>query len=255
MSDVVFKAVTTTREDIIAIAQVMARAIQPEVFFDRDRPLVISVNGSLRCGKALIKDTLLDTLFDENSVHAREMRPGYDEYHTGTIGGRKVDLHYIDAAYSEGFFHDALNLLPFGMLEDTFLEYSARGGIAVIQNHSTLGAGDISVWMEGQSSRTENMRILGGYDRKSERPENKDLAEQFKRAHDRIKAADGTSWTRYVEVSLHDERLRANTTLVQNLRTLFARINGATTAANDSEHRARKDALQFAEHLKRKGLG
>lgn len=227
-----FTCVTSTRDDIAAIALILARTIRPEVFFDKHHPLVITVCGSLRCGKSIIKDELIAKLFTDQKLKVSGTF-GYDEYMMGKIQKQNVPVHYIDAYRDNGFSHSYLNNQLPGMREKAFVCSMRQGGIAIVQNHALPHAGDINIWMEGIHSRTESMRILGGHTTKRGLPENEGLNDILTGAHERTAGPNGTSWARFVQIEINDNRLSGNKDLTES----FARFASNSNATNELENR------------------
>lgn len=239
-----FTCVTSTRDDIAAIARILARAIQPDVFFDKHHPLVITVCGSLRCGKSIIKDELIATLFTDQKPRVSGTFE-YDEYMMGKFQKQNVPVHYIDAYRDKGFSHPDLNHQLPGLREKAFVDAMRLGGIAIVQNHTLPHAGDINIWMEGIHTRMESMRILGGHAQKRCLPENKGFNDILTGAHERTAGPDGTSWARFVQIEINDKRLSGNKVLTESFAH-FAANSNATNAQENRNHAQQNPQTRFS---------
>ena len=136
-SNVKIELITSSREDLFDISRRLAQAIEPQFLHDAANPVFVAVNGSLESGKKIISDALREELLGSTSLCSFKGRNGYDEYWTGTVQGKAVEMDYIDAAYRSNYHIRALNYLSHNQLEYIFLKQRETGGITVIQNRET----------------------------------------------------------------------------------------------------------------------
>lgn len=142
--------ITIAREDIVRFSRALAAYIPQEFLINKARPVVISVEGSIRSGKKIIADAGRDGLFlveepqfVKNASHRKGVRHAYalmaqsavdgvsrvfngfsskphdisvsgykeyDEYAIKALQGQPVEVSFINLAWSEGYSFDDLVL-------------------------------------------------------------------------------------------------------------------------------------------------
>lgn len=219
----VIDTITTTREELFDISDMLAEAIAP-FLRDRARPVVIAVNGSLESGKKIIADGLRERLLSSASPAAFTGREGYDEYWKGVSpDGSPVEMTYLDAGWRSqhraGYHSTAINPRniigapqaepqSFSQFINAFLSDRSAGGVSVIQNTEHYGEEeedvkpDVEVWIQ----RRHHVNIVGP-PKPSRLPERGKLTQDFKALDDSAK-----SWARFVRITVFDQRLKETDT-------------------------------------------
>lgn len=193
-----------SRREMFYMARTLASALPTEVLHDDAGPLLVSVRGSLGCGKKIIADAMREYLTGTTAMSGLKNisgREGYDEYWLGVVRGKEVELAYIDAAWLSGYSDD-FNLSSFGahMVRQQFMWQRKKPGVAFVHNDFSLGVGmggtkRIAVWVE-----QAGVSNVDGPDR----VQKSKLAVAFEQA--RLQDPDN-KWLRYVEVNVDDDRL------------------------------------------------
>lgn len=130
--------VTTTREDLFAVSRILMNAIEPQVLFDKNHPLIISIDGCQNSGKSILIDTLRDEMFDNKDDVRFKGKADYDESWKGAINGRPSEISFMNAQWLS--IHTPWGHAPLRKisqadeLENTFLSLREHGGISVLQN-------------------------------------------------------------------------------------------------------------------------
>lgn len=193
-----------SRREMFYMARTLASALPNEALHDESRPLLVSVRGSLGCGKKIIADAMREYLTGTTAMSGLKNisgREGYDEYWLGIVRGKEVELAYIDAAWLGGYSDD-FNLASFSphMVRQQFMWQRTKPGVAFVHNDFSLGMGmsstkRLAVWVE-----QAGVSNVDGPDRVQQSK----LAVAFENA--RLQDPDN-QWLRYVEVNVDDDRL------------------------------------------------
>lgn len=127
---------TTQREDLFELTHRLMAGLEDDMLRTPHAPLVAAVEGTGSSGKKIFTDAAREVLFD--SEPAFTGRAEYDEYWTGTRGGKPLSLTFMNAAWPGGYNTPALR---HGFFYDskitTFLaarQTGNTGGIDVVQN-------------------------------------------------------------------------------------------------------------------------
>lgn len=208
--------ITTSRSDLVAISQILARAIDPQSLFDKLHPLSISINGSFQSGKSLIPLEMRETLFKNAERPSMKGHIGHDEFHEATLHGRPVQINVIDISMGGNYGHDALSFLewpsqvPKEVIEDTFKTIRTEGGINFFQNKSHHNDVGMTIWVETYNQPYSN-------NGESSRAKSSRLYKDFKEACTQTPFHMLHNWNRYIEIkSLSPAFNQA----VKNLETL-----------------------------------
>ncbi|MBU0800316.1 MAG: hypothetical protein KKA05_04865 [Alphaproteobacteria bacterium] len=89
---------TVQRDDLFDLTRRICAMLPDDVMNDKDRPLVVGVNGTLQSGKKIISDAAIEALFDAGTA-VMDGKAGYDEYWTGQRHGVPLEIDYVDMAY------------------------------------------------------------------------------------------------------------------------------------------------------------
>lgn len=158
----IIQMVTTTRDDLLAISRILARAIDPQFLFDKDHPLSVSINGSLNAGKSIIPFEMRNTLFQDAENQQMRGNAGHDEFHEASLSGNTVQINVIDPLWGHDYGHPAFKPLEEYKnlrnteIEDTFKSIRTEGGIDFYQNKSHHRDVDLAVWVEVFGSQGSN---------------------------------------------------------------------------------------------------
>jgi len=210
-----------SRRDMFYMARLLASALPNEAVHDDKDPLIVSVRGSLGCGKKIIADAMREYLTGTTAMSGLKNisgREGYDEYWLGVVRGKEVELSYIDAAWLSGYSDD-FNLASFSphMVRQQFMWRRDKPGVAFVHNDFSLeidGKKRLAVWVE-QAGATN---VDGPH-----RAKNSKLAVAFKQAQ---LAAPENEWLRYVEVNVSDDRLLKSPKFCDAVQKLKKRYGG-----------------------------
>lgn len=191
-----------SRREVFYMARLLASALPNEALHDDNEPLLVSVRGSLGCGKKIIADAMREYLTGTTAMSGLKNisgREGYDEYWLGVVRGKEIELSYIDAAWLSGYSDD-FNLSSFGahMVRQQFMWQRDKPGVAFVHNDFSLEIENkkrLAVWVEKAGAAN-----VDGPDRVGKSK----LAVAFEKA--RLEDPDN-QWLRYVEVNVNDERL------------------------------------------------
>lgn len=213
---------TVERGNLFDLTRILFSRLPDSVFLAAEKPLVVTVNGSLASGKKIITDAALPLLFDADGA-AMSGKSGYDEYWRGPRKGRDVELHYIDAAYAEAEDYSPALQTQFAQMKrnaprwsflfsesatdyarrlaDCFMTQRTKPGMTVMQNsvpQHGIDAG-LSIFIENANNATPV-----SYNPPRFQSQPLSFRDDFRRACSRA------SWVRYVEVELRDPRLLAD---------------------------------------------
>ncbi len=187
--------VTTTREDLFAISRILAQAINPQVLFDKEHPLTISINGMFDTGKSIIPLEMRNHLFKDAQRQEMLGRKGYDEYHEAQINGQKLQLNIIDPLWRYGYGHPAIMQGQPGLVEYSFKKVRTEAGIDFIINSGSNNNPDLEIWIEDNENQSNN--------HESGRKKHSVLYEHFftaRREHINNSGYRARDWTRFIEV-------------------------------------------------------
>lgn len=218
-SNTKIELITSTREDLFDISRRLAKAIEPQFLHDAANPVFVAVAGSMDSGKKIIADAMREELLGSTSLCTFKGVKGYDEYWTGNVQGKAVELTYIDAAWRSNYYIRELNRLPHERLEDLFLKQRKTGGISLIQNREmkekTEKAG-VDIWVENKYGQL----VFSWPGRKAKESV---LSEAFNTANEKRWQDTGYNpWVRYVEIEAVDPRLVASAVFQEALQELSA---------------------------------
>lgn len=210
-----------SRRDMFYMARLMASALPDDAIHDDKEPLLVSVRGSLGCGKKIIADAMREYLMGTTAMSGLKNisgREGYDEYWLGIVRGKEVELAYIDAAWLSGYSDD-FNLASFAphMVRQYFLWQRDKAGVAFIHNDFSMeieGKKRLAVWVE--QAGVQNVDGAG-------RAENSKLAVAFKQAQ--LDDPDN-KWLCYIEVNVSDDRLLNSPKFCDAMQKLQQRYGG-----------------------------
>lgn len=231
-----FSCITTTRDDLVAISRIMAEAMNPAWLTDKERPFLISVDGSFRSGKSIFKDVIREKTFEDHSTGFKGF-PDMDEYWISHIDGKNIEIDYMDAAWHNDYFNPRLDTASgcSQKMSDKkklkrFMEARKHGGISIVQNCNMPKKADIQIFVESRYDRRDTASSEPTVGLRRVPPALKDL-------HDATHEVlyDTAHWVRYVEITLKDGR-------VLNDMHFVSVIADFTHAAND---RARQFATQY----------
>ncbi len=191
--------ITTSREELFFVSRLLAAGLAPEVMDDEHFPLLVSIRGTLGAGKKIVSDSMREYLMGTTALsNGITGRPGYDEYWTGQIRGKDVELSYIDAAWLGGYSNNELSSFGTHMVREAFMWTRTKGGITFVQNDPSLeimNKAGLDIWIEQQG-----VNNVDGPDRAPKSA----LAVAFKEAQ--LKDPEN-EWIRYIEVKVADTRL------------------------------------------------
>lgn len=188
--------VTTTRADMFDVSRKLFNVLDHEFLVEKDKPVVIGVSGSIRSGKKIVADAMRAELLGSTALSRG--REGRDEFWAGEFYGRPVEFDYIDIAFAIGYQTPELNNFDYIERRDAFLRQRKHGGITVIQNNENRERIGLDIWVE---SRNHGFLYTGSEGRKAG---HSGLAAAFN------SAASTSTWTRYLEIEVMDERLLAS---------------------------------------------
>ncbi len=209
-----------SRRDMFYMARLMASALPNEAIHDEKEPLLVSVRGSLGCGKKIVADAIREYLMGTTAMSGLtgiSGREGYDEYWTGVVRGKEIELAYIDAAWLSGYSEADLGSFAPHMVRQYFMWQREKPGIAFIHNDYSIEIEEkkrLAVWVE--QADVEN---VDGPDR----VHNSTLAVAFKQAQ--LDDPDN-KWLRYVEVNVSDTRLLNSPKFCDAVEKLKKRYGG-----------------------------
>lgn len=210
--------ITTSRDHLVYISRLLAAGMSPDVMSDKENPLLISVRGSLGCGKKIIPDGMREYLMGSTALGEITGRPGYDEFWRGQIRGQKVEISYLDAAWLSGYSHEEFASPYIEHVREAFMDTREHGGIAFVHNDYTLDINrraGLDVWIEKQGVYSP--------DHSRSRAQQSPLAEAFKKANEN---APDNDWIRYIELEVGDKRLLESPKFNDVLDKLCRRYNG-----------------------------
>ncbi len=132
----VLELVTTSREAIIDLTRVLTQGIDPVFLSDREKPVLISLDGPPCCGKSIFPDIVRAELLGVDNDPVDNFRPGANW--TGRAYGMDIEISFANANPV---------FLP------SFLKRRELGGITLVSNSRTRseafysGSADIRIHM------------------------------------------------------------------------------------------------------------
>ncbi|MAH04510.1 MAG: hypothetical protein CL561_03020 [Alphaproteobacteria bacterium] len=219
-----YGAFTLERDDLVALAQRIVLSVPNDFLYDKENPLIISVDGTFKGGKKIIPDSGYEAAFniqrEDLSFAQGEIHDGtdwkrsfseagkdlnviyrgrgeYDEYVIGRKAGRDVELSFVNVAWGQGFSFKAAPTECERLAQHLGLRQ--KGGIVFVHNaEREYIAPDI------------NIRIESDYGDRHVNGENRvcpDVVRILGKGLGTKQAYDQYDWARYVEVSCHNEAL------------------------------------------------
>lgn len=237
--------VTTSREDLFAIARLMMQALDPLQLQDPARPLLFALRGSYGAGKSIFIDTFRSEMFDDATTVTFRGRADYDERWRGTIGGQPAEIGFINPCQPGGFSRKKLNDAPQAERAGIFSTLRQDGGLTVIQNKADGQGVDVDIWVE------DNWGTLLGYDDSHLATARKSLVKKFDQAtktSNRLCHHDtrAENWVRYLDIRISDPTLLKNREFIQSLQRAAQKFNKSALkfAHTGKQVKPRKTALQ-----------
>lgn len=212
--------ITTTRDDLVDISRLLARALDPDLLRMDGQPIVFAVNGSHSSGKKIFPD-----IISEEVIGEREMifsgRKGFDEFYFDP-SEEGLQVSYIDLAYGYGYETESLRkpgLESAASLMDAFMKVGGRhGGLSLMQNnrHDLPAA---NVWLEdGLRDPTKNPLGIAELGQAG----SEDITEAFSAARNSI---EDRKWVRRVRLDITDPRLLQSPGMQYAIETLTQQAN------------------------------
>ncbi len=251
MANVKLALVTTCKQDIFDVAETLAAGIDGKFMQDAEAPVIIGVNGSIDTGKKIIPDAMRDKILKASPQRQFVGRSEYDEFWTGSVHGKMVEIDFINVAWKYGYLSPGLVQFPKGsnsprQLQEAFLEARKHGGISFIHNAQSPLNCSIKIWMENDYGIPVCNHELKG--------KNSGLAGVFERA-----GFSGyfNPWARYIEIAVRDKEMLATPQMQAALETLREGVN-AVKQVLDKADRTDMTALKniaAKRPYKNRGLG
>jgi len=209
---------TSTREQLLDLARHMAAAVEDTALANAAQPVVVSMRGSFSCGKKIFPDMCREVLgADDKSesryapaLYSRDEKgrtmyaaqihkkggfvPKEAEFWSGRKDGTPVEVQLIDAGYTlEGSTPMPSAIREWEQTKKNFLRQRAAAGVTFISNDEKgAEAAGIDLWLQ---SKRSPVVMSAEKDRAGKSP----LAAQFN--------ASSNAWSRYIEITVTDERL------------------------------------------------
>lgn len=217
---VTIQIMTSKREHLLDLATKMARAIEDEFLADPQKPVTVSMRGSFSCGKKIFPDMFREVLGateKSNAFYSDQLykldeygrtiwpkdihKKGFfttkeSEFWTGPPGGKPVEVHLLDAGYVlEGYPPMASSVRQWNKMKENFLTKRSQGGATFISNDEQGASSGIDIWIQNKRSHVK----IGA---EKDRAKISSLSKEFNSSSD--------PWSRYVEITVNDERLLAS---------------------------------------------
>jgi hypothetical protein len=225
---------TLERQDLVDLSRRIAQCIPKDFLKNKDKPIVIAVDGSWKCGKKIVADyggaAALDIehddiYFEHNSSAFTQAiaivsngkqilchgKAEYDEYVSADIDGERMEVSFINLAYRSGYsfgrgFYG-------GRCYESHLEERQVGGIVYIHN---VGSANIQPDIEIKLESGSGVTCLGG------RPRS---CRDVKHALEIAIGKDGVNkfkeWGRFVSVTLNNAALDKGGVMSHMLKNEF----------------------------------
>ncbi len=194
--------VTTSRQDLFNICALLARGMDDSVLSDKDKPLIVLLNGTLGSGKSLITDGIRMALLSSVSKIAFDGFEGLNEHWYGRKKGFDFEVAFHNTRGSEKldpiFSHRAWNMGGVVFLQNTPLAYEA------FKDPDTKAG--LEIWLESHKHRTDDaeMERQAGTSR---------LKGEFEKAKNQ-------KWGRYLKVTATDERLCTSDAFIEAMQEI-----------------------------------
>ncbi len=185
--------VTSSRQDLLNICALLSRGIDDSVLSDKDKPLIVLLNGTLNSGKSLITDGIRMALLSSASKIAFDGFETMNEHWYGRKKGFDFEVTFHNTRGSE-------------KLDNIFAQRAWNmGGIVFLQNtplaHEAFRDPDVKagleIWLESRGHKTSDAEM-------ERQAKDSSLKGEFEKVMN-------TRWGRYLKVTATDERLCTST--------------------------------------------
>lgn len=218
--------ITTSRDDLLDISRLLARALDPDFMKMPQQPVLVSISGSTNCGKKIFADFIRETLTEGEDITFKGKK-GYDEYYQTADGTRQ--FQYVDLAhvtpYSDPNFLKAVS--PH-CKQDMFLAKRTAGGVTFLQN-AFYDLPGLHIFMnDGRGQYVTNPR---GVCPAALFPTFNTVAKKNTPYHsfwDKVlllfkgPPEDKGRWLRYVQIDITDTRLQQSPAMIEAVAKLTA---------------------------------
>ncbi len=228
---------TSKRQQLLDLARNMAAAMDDALVADAAQPVMVSMRGSFSCGKKIFPDMCREALgaaaktedFYEPKLYSHDDKgnimfasnihrkggfvPHEAEFWSGTKDGKPVEVQLLDGGYIlEGNPPRAAAVMEWQQTKENFLAKRGAGGVTFICNDEK-GAADcgIDIWLQSKRSPVK----MGT---EKDRAGKSTLAKQFNASSD--------AWSRYIEITVTDQRLLNSPRFMQFVDQLKDPKNG-----------------------------
>jgi hypothetical protein len=202
--------VTTQRQDIFALGRLLVQGIDERFFKDPEKPILISLNGSLESGKTIIAEEGRRILIPQATL--ANGNKGYDEIWAGQRNGRPFEIGYIDANWALRDFRTVDGNDDYsdaGFAAESFLKNRRSPGITYVQNSGDAFSEKADICLLIQKYRYGRGPFI-----------QKEEDGRLKSAYNHFSRERCIPWTRYISLYVRNPELRHSTQFMQALQKI-----------------------------------
>lgn len=217
--------ITTSRQDLFNVAAILARGIAPEFLHDAQNPLHVMVDGDYNSGKKIFPDAMRHVLLSSTIMTSLRGDVEYDEYWLGQRNGKPLEVGFINLAWGRcEYSSDRLRRQSTqNDLRSAFEQMRWHGGVSFVHNADKPNEIEyptaLSIWLDRGVVSSDRLLSAG-----------ENVTHDFWQA----RKDNNPDWVRYVEISVHDERLAKTAEFQAAAEALTSKVYKEGTAYDRS---------------------